>query len=95
MKLKKKSFPVPPYPSFSVRASMCLCVFGLKVLRSKYVRQVSTEVVENLKDIEENKDKDKKEKELTKEISLLREEVSEEFTEIFKEVWTRVKKEAD
>lgn len=59
MKLKKKSFPVPPYPSFSVRASMCLCVFGLKVLRSKYVRQVSTEVVENLKDIEENKDKDK------------------------------------
>ena len=42
-----------------------------------------------------NKDKDKKEKELTKEISLLREEVSEEFTEIFKEVWTRVKEEAD
>ncbi|MBS4882031.1 MAG: hypothetical protein KHZ82_03075 [Peptoniphilus harei] len=44
-------------------------------------------------DKDENKNKD--EKELPKEISLLREEVSEEFTEIFKAVWTHVKKEAD
>lgn len=46
-------------------------------------------------DKDENKNKNKDEKELPKGISLLREEVSEEFTEIFKEVWTRVKKEAD
>lgn len=38
---------------------MCLCAFGLKVLRTKYVRQVSPVVVENLKDKEQNKDKDK------------------------------------
>lgn len=42
-----------------------------------------------------NKNKDKKEKELTKEIYLLREEVSEEFTNIFKEVWKDIKEEAD
>lgn len=52
-------------------------------------------LIANVKVKNKNKDKDKKEKELTKEISLLREEISEEFTEIFKEVWTRVKKEAD
>lgn len=46
-------------------------------------------------DKDENKNKNKDEKELPKGISLLREEVSEEFTEIFKEVWTRVKEEAD
>lgn len=58
---------------------------------------------EKLKDIligevkfkNKNKGKDKKEKELTKEISLLREEVSEEFTEIFKKVWEDIKEEAD
>lgn len=58
---------------------------------------------EKLKDIligevkfkNKNKGKDKKEKELTKEIPLLREEVSEEFTEIFKEVWKDIKEEAD
>lgn len=52
-------------------------------------------LIANVKVKNKNKDKDKKEKELTKEISLLRKEVSEEFTEIFKEVWTRIKKEAD
>lgn len=52
-------------------------------------------LIANVKVKNKNKDKKEKEKELTKEISLLREEVSEEFTEIFKEVWTHVKKEAD
>lgn len=52
-------------------------------------------LIANVKVKNKNKDKDKKEKELTKEISLLREEVSEEFTEIFKEVWENIKKEAD
>ena len=52
-------------------------------------------LISNVKVKNKNKDKDKKEKELTKEISLLREEVSEEFTEIFKEVWKDIKEEAD
>ncbi|MDU6784279.1 hypothetical protein [uncultured Peptoniphilus sp.] len=58
---------------------------------------------EKLKDIligevkfkNKNKGKDKKEKDRSKEISLLREEVSEEFTEIFKKVWEDIKEEAD
>ena len=52
-------------------------------------------LIANVKVKNKNKDKDKKEKELTKEIYLLREEVSEEFTEIFKEVWKDIKEEAD
>lgn len=58
---------------------------------------------EKLKDIligevkfkNKNKGKDKKEKDRSKEISLLRDEVSEEFTEIFKKVWEDLKEEAD
>lgn len=58
---------------------------------------------EKLKDIligevkfkNKNKGKDKKEKDRSKEISLLRKEVSEEFTEIFKKVWEDIKEEAD
>lgn len=52
-------------------------------------------LIANVKVKNKNKDKDKKEKELTKEISLLRKEVSEEFTNIFKEVWKDIKEEAD
>lgn len=52
-------------------------------------------LIANVKVKNKNKDKDKKEKDRSKEISLLREEVSEEFTEIFKEVWEDIKEEAD
>ena len=44
---------------------------------------------------DKDEDKNKDEKELPKEISLLREEVSEEFTKIFNESWNRIKREAD
>lgn len=44
---------------------------------------------------DKDEDKNKDEKELPKEISLLREEVSEEFTKIFNETWNRIKEEAD
>ncbi|MBS5945948.1 MAG: hypothetical protein KIB06_04615 [Peptoniphilus harei] len=58
---------------------------------------------EKLKDIligevkfkNKNKGKDKKEKNRSKEISILRDEVSEKFTEIFKKVWEDIKEEAD
>ena len=46
-------------------------------------------------DKDKNKNKDIDEKELQKEISLLRKEVSEEFTKIFNETWNRIKREAD
>lgn len=46
-------------------------------------------------DKDKNKNKDIDEKELQKEISLLRKEVSEEFTKIFNETWNRIKEEAD
>lgn len=46
-------------------------------------------------DKDKNKNKDIDEKELPKEISLLRKEVSEEFTKIFNETWNRIKEEAD
>lgn len=46
-------------------------------------------------DKDKNKNKDIDEKELPKEISLLRKEVSEEFTKIFNETWNRIKREAD
>ena len=46
-------------------------------------------------DKDKNKNKEKDENELPKEISLLRKEVSEEFTKIFNETWNRIKEEAD
>lgn len=68
--------------------------------RKKLIDLIKKEEQKNIliaedKDKDKNKNKDIDEKELPKEISLLREEVSEEFTKIFKKVWTRVKKEAD
>ena len=66
--------------------------------RKKLIDLIKNEELENIltaEDKDKNKNKDIDEKELPKEISLLREEVSEEFTKIFREVWTRVKKEAD
>lgn len=44
---------------------------------------------------DKDEDKNKDEKELPKEIFLLRKEVSEEFTKIFNETWNRIKEEAD
>ncbi len=66
--------------------------------RKKLIDLIKNEELENILTAEvkdKNKDNDIDENELPKEISLLREEVSEEFTKIFREVWTRVKKEAD
>lgn len=64
--------------------------------RKKLIDLIENEKLKNILIAEvKDKNKGKDENELPKEISLLREEVSEEFTEIFKAVWTHVKKEAD
>lgn len=68
--------------------------------RKKLIDLIKNEELENIltaedKDKNKNKDKDEDEKELPKEISLLRKEVSEEFTKIFNETWNRIKEEAD
>lgn len=66
--------------------------------RNKIKDLIADEDLENILTAEDkykNKDKDIDEKELPKEISLLRKEVSEEFTKIFNETWNRIKREAD
>lgn len=66
--------------------------------RNKIKGLIGDEDLENIltaEDKDKNKDKDEDEKELPKEISLLRKEVSEEFTKIFNETWNRIKREAD
>lgn len=68
--------------------------------RKKLIDLIKKEERKNIliaedKDKNKNKDKDEDEKELPKEISLLREEVSGEFTKIFNETWNRIKEEAD
>lgn len=64
--------------------------------RKKLIDLIKKEERKNIL-IAEDKDKNKDidEKELPKEISLLRKEVSEEFTKIFNETWNRIKEEAD
>lgn len=66
--------------------------------RKKLIDLIKNEELENIltaEDKDKNKNKDIDEKELPKEISLLRKEVSEEFTKIFNETWNRIKEEAD
>lgn len=64
--------------------------------RKKLIDLIKNEKLENILIAEDkNKNKDIDEKELPKEISLLRKEVSEEFTKIFNETWNRIKEEAD
>ena len=66
--------------------------------RNKIKGLIADEKLENILTAEvkdKNKDKNIDEKELPKEISLLRKEVSEEFTKIFNETWNRIKEEAD
>lgn len=66
--------------------------------RKKLIDLIKKEERKNIliaEDKDKNKNKDIDEKELPKEISLLRGEVSKEFTEIFNETWNRIKREAD
>ena len=66
--------------------------------RKKLIDLIKKEELKNILIAEvkdKNKNKDIDEKELPKEISLLRKEVSEEFTKIFNETWNRIKEEAD
>lgn len=66
--------------------------------RDKLIGLIENEKLKNIliaKVNDKNKDKDIDENELPKEISLLREKVSEEFTKIFNETWNRIKREAD
>lgn len=64
--------------------------------RKKLIDLIKKEELKNILIAEDkDKNKNKDEKELPKEISLLRKEVSEEFTKIFNETWNRIKEEAD
>ena len=64
--------------------------------RKKLIDLIKKEELKNILIAEyTDEDKNKDENELPKEISLLRKEVSEEFTKIFNETWNRIKEEAD